>query len=131
MPRARAASMTGAILRASAATRREAPEHQCLSHMSQIRMAVPEMGSAASSRAWSQMPLPLKASTRERRGSRRSAASAAPARVGVSSARYRHQEHMRTIISPGRRAAPGDLQILDDDLLIVVDRKVTAFHNLL
>src|SRR2546427_485499 len=47
-PRARAASMTGAILCAMASQRRVALRHQCSFHMSQMRMAVSLAGSSFS-----------------------------------------------------------------------------------
>ena len=66
MPLALAWSMRGAILRASTSTRAVAPEHQCLSHMSQITMAVELTGTCSSKLSTRQSPLPLKGSTRVR-----------------------------------------------------------------
>src|SRR5437868_9530453 len=63
----RAASNTGAILRASSPHRRVAQAHQCLSHMSQTIMAVSAAGSSLGMATSSHCPLPLKVSTRERR----------------------------------------------------------------
>src|SRR6185295_14711282 len=51
-------------------TRWAAPEHQWLSHMSQIRSPVSATGNSFSKRISSQTPEPLKASTRVRSGSR-------------------------------------------------------------
>src|ERR1700733_15292379 len=95
---------------ASTWTRRPAPEHQCLSHMSQIRMAVCELGKLSVRWTSSHAPLPLKASTRERKLSCRSAASAAPAGANANAA-ARPEENMRTIRPPsGRRRITGGFE---------------------
>src|SRR5438132_12620270 len=67
MPRAWAAAITGAILRASSAQRLLAVGHQCRSHMSQMMIAVSLAEMSLNRLTSFQSPLPLKASTRVRR----------------------------------------------------------------
>src|SRR5258708_40129858 len=74
MPRLRADSRNGAIFDTKLLTRSVAPLHRCLAHMSQIRTAVSGIGRDCSRLTERHSPLPLNASTRERRLTVRSAA---------------------------------------------------------
>src|SRR3981081_1330444 len=75
MPVARAAFTTGAIFAANASTLLVAPAHQCLSHISQITIAVLRAGKTSSNVTSRQTPLPLNASRRLRSGRRSSLAA--------------------------------------------------------
>src|SRR5882762_9849413 len=67
IPRFRAASRNGDICATRPLTRSVAPLHQCLSHMSQISIAVLSTGKDCCRDTSRQSPVPLNASIRERR----------------------------------------------------------------